>query len=62
MIENYQKLGDCQVILCGGDASFFESQIKKPTFAVELTNDSNQVEKKATFSIQEYPKFDPDWS
>lgn len=33
MIENYRKLGKCQVILCGGDASFFESQIKKPNFA-----------------------------
>ncbi|UTA68921.1 type III pantothenate kinase [Emticicia sp. 21SJ11W-3] len=33
MIENYTKLGDCNVILCGGDASFFESQIKKPNFA-----------------------------
>lgn len=33
MIENYSKLGKCQVILCGGDASFFESQIKKPNFA-----------------------------
>jgi len=33
MIENYTKLGKCQVILCGGDASFFESQIKKPNFA-----------------------------
>jgi type III pantothenate kinase len=34
MIENYQKLGNCQVILCGGDAPFFESRIKKPTFAL----------------------------
>ena len=34
MIENYQNLGNCQVILCGGDAPFFESQIKKPTFAL----------------------------
>lgn len=33
MIENYRKLGKCQVILCGGDASFFESQIKKSNFA-----------------------------
>ncbi len=33
MIENYKNLGDCQVILCGGDAPFFESRIKKPTFA-----------------------------
>jgi type III pantothenate kinase len=33
MIENYRKLGKCHVILCGGDASFFESQIKKPNFA-----------------------------
>jgi len=39
MIENYKKLGNCQVILCGGDASFFESQIKKPNFAslMEIT-------------------------
>lgn len=55
MIENYLKLGDCQVILCGGDASFFESQIKKPTFAVDLTKDSNQVAPNATFSIQNIP-------
>lgn len=34
MIENYRKLGNIQVILCGGDAPFFESQIKKPTFAL----------------------------
>jgi type III pantothenate kinase len=34
MIENYSKLGNIQVILCGGDAPFFESQIKKPTFAL----------------------------
>lgn len=34
MIENYKKLGNIQVILCGGDAPFFESQIKKPTFAL----------------------------
>jgi type III pantothenate kinase len=34
MIENYKKLGNIQVILCGGDAAFFESQIKKPTFAL----------------------------
>ncbi|GAB3517032.1 type III pantothenate kinase [Emticicia fontis] len=33
MIENYRNLGKCQVILCGGDASFFESQIKKTNFA-----------------------------
>jgi type III pantothenate kinase len=34
MIENYKELGDIQVILCGGDAPFFESRIKKPTFAL----------------------------
>lgn len=33
IIENYKKIGKCQVILCGGDASFFESQIKKSNFA-----------------------------
>lgn len=55
MIENYLKLGDCQVILCGGDASFFESQIKKPTFAVDLSNDSNQIAPNAIFSIQNIP-------
>jgi type III pantothenate kinase len=34
IIERYLQLGDCQVILCGGDAQFFENQIKKPNFAV----------------------------
>lgn len=34
MIENYKELGNIQVILCGGDAPFFESRIKKPTFAL----------------------------
>jgi type III pantothenate kinase len=38
MIENYRKMGDCEVILCGGDASFFESQIKKPNFAGSIEN------------------------
>lgn len=38
MIENYKKSGKCQVILCGGDASFFESQIKKPNFAGSIDN------------------------
>lgn len=33
MIENYRESGVSQVILCGGDASFFESQIKKSNFA-----------------------------
>ncbi|MFN3489476.1 MAG: type III pantothenate kinase, partial [Emticicia sp.] len=55
IIENYLKLGNCQVILCGGDASFFESQIKKPTFAVDLSNDSNQIAPNAIFSIQNIP-------
>jgi hypothetical protein len=55
MIENYLKLGDCQVILCGGDASFFESQIKKPTFAVNLTSEAKQVASNAIFSIQYIP-------
>ena len=26
--------GDCSVLLCGGDAAFFESRLKKPIFAV----------------------------
>lgn len=34
IIERYEQLGDCQVILCGGDAQFFENQIKKTNFAV----------------------------
>ena len=55
MIENHLKLGDCQVILCGGDASFFESQIKKPTFAVNLTSEAKQVASNAIFSIQYIP-------
>jgi len=55
MIENYLKLGICQVILCGGDASFFESQIKKPTFTVNLTSETNQVVPNAIFSIQNIP-------
>lgn len=38
MIENYRKSGKCQVILCGGDASFFESQIKKANFAGSIEN------------------------
>ena len=28
------QMGDCKVLLCGGDASFFESRLKKPIFAV----------------------------
>ncbi|WP_337044770.1 type III pantothenate kinase [Emticicia sp. 17c] len=43
MIENYKKLGKCQVILCGGDASFFESQIKKPNFAPAATQEASQT-------------------
>ena len=34
IIENYEKMGNCRIILCGGDADFFESQIKKPTFVI----------------------------
>jgi type III pantothenate kinase len=34
IIKKYEELGDCQVILCGGDAQFFENQIKKANFAV----------------------------
>jgi type III pantothenate kinase len=34
IIEKYLEIGECRVILCGGDAPFFENQIKKPTFAV----------------------------
>lgn len=55
MIENYQKMGHCQVILCGGDAPFFESQIKKPTFAVALTKEANKIAEKAIFSIELIP-------
>ena len=47
MIENYTKLGECQVILCGGDASFFESQIKKPNFAgstAKTLTDNTKIE------------------
>ncbi len=55
MIENYQKLGQCQVILCGGDAPFFESQIKKPTFAVDLAKEANKSAQNAAFSIESIP-------
>ena len=55
MIENYQKLGQCQVILCGGDAPFFESQIKKPTFAVDLAKETNKSAQNAAFSIKSIP-------
>ncbi len=40
MIENYQKIGINQVIFSGGDATFFESQIKKATFAEELSKEN----------------------
>jgi type III pantothenate kinase len=33
-IAEYQQLGDCKVILSGGDANFFEMSLKKPTFVV----------------------------
>lgn len=33
IIKKYKELGDCQVILCGGDASFFESTLECPYFA-----------------------------
>lgn len=32
IINNYNQLGNCRVILCGGDAPFFESQIKMANF------------------------------
>jgi type III pantothenate kinase len=35
IIGQYQELfPDCQVILCGGDAHFFESRLKTPIFAL----------------------------
>jgi type III pantothenate kinase len=34
IIEKYEEFGKNRIILCGGDAPFFENQIKKPTFAV----------------------------
>jgi type III pantothenate kinase len=55
IIANYLQLGNCQVILCGGDASFFESQIKKPTFAFNLSSEVNQAAPKAIFSIHNIP-------
>ena len=33
IIEEYSKLGEIQVIITGGDAVHFESQLKYPTFA-----------------------------
>lgn len=33
IIERYNQYPDLQVVLCGGDAPFFESQIKYPKFA-----------------------------
>jgi type III pantothenate kinase len=33
IIEEYQKLGEIQVIITGGDGVHFESQLKYPTFA-----------------------------
>lgn len=35
IIENYSKMYNPKIIICGGDASFFESQIKYPTFAAQ---------------------------
>lgn len=32
-IEHYNQFNDLQVVICGGDAAFFESQIKYPKFA-----------------------------
>jgi type III pantothenate kinase len=55
MVENYKKLGKFRVILCGGDAPFFESQIKKPTFAVQFTYEANQIAENAIFSIEHIP-------
>ena len=35
IIARYRfERGDCRVLLCGGDATFFESQLKKSIFAV----------------------------
>lgn len=35
IVERYRELfPDCQVILCGGDARFFESRLKTPIFAI----------------------------
>lgn len=55
MIENYAALGKCQVILCGGDAPFFESQIKKATFAVKSAKKANLIAKPTTLSIEYIP-------
>ncbi len=33
IIDRYNQFPDLQVVLCGGDAPFFESQIKYPKFA-----------------------------
>jgi type III pantothenate kinase len=33
IIERYRQLGDISIIIAGGDAPFFESQINYPTFA-----------------------------
>lgn len=33
IIERYNQYPDLRVVLCGGDAAFFESQIKYPKFA-----------------------------
>lgn len=30
----HAEMGNCKVLLCGGDAPFFESRLKKPIFAV----------------------------
>lgn len=50
MIENYQKLGINQVIFCGGDATFFESQIKKATFAKDFSK-KNKIKNTNTSLI-----------
>jgi type III pantothenate kinase len=55
IIEQYLKLGNCQVILCGGDSTFFESRIKKPTFVLDLPKHTYQVATNTIFSIHHIP-------
>ncbi|AFK04823.1 putative transcriptional acitvator, Baf family [Emticicia oligotrophica DSM 17448] len=52
MIEKYSEKGIRKVILCGGDASFFESQIKKPTFALDFGIDIKNKNSEPQFSIE----------
>lgn len=37
MIKAYAQMGPCQVILCGGDAVFFEMSLKNANFEVPIT-------------------------